>query len=265
MYWRVIGHVCHTDSFYSSFQSECLHDESYGRDVGQEVSIMTSIPRARFGEHHFESSIARRMRWAAERRTTRIEDEAYCLLGIFGVNMPLIYGEGQKAFARLLEEILKNSTDHSIFAWSYGHEPGQSRTPTTHFGSLDGVYTTLPAFPKTSKDFRYAGNVFEKRTSKRRPYRLTNLGLKMKVNLVPIQIRHLEHQQVFAVHLNCTSGERWVGDPSHAPGYKLILLKVKDLPNDPSDNLFVRLSLDPDANITAVSADVTERTVYIVT
>jgi hypothetical protein len=42
-----------------------------------------------------------RMSWAADRETTRIEDLAYYLLGIFGVNMPLLYGEGKKAFLRL--------------------------------------------------------------------------------------------------------------------------------------------------------------------
>jgi hypothetical protein len=47
------------------------------------------------------ASVARRMSWAAKRQTTRIEDVAYCLMGIFDVNMPLLYGEGEKAFIRL--------------------------------------------------------------------------------------------------------------------------------------------------------------------
>lgn len=42
---------------------------------------------------------------------------AYCLLGIFEVNMALLYGEGQKSFRRLQEEIIKISTDQSIFAF----------------------------------------------------------------------------------------------------------------------------------------------------
>jgi len=56
-------------------------------------------------------SIARRVLWAANRQTTRAEDMAYCLLGIFRINMPLLYGEGAKAFVRLQEEIMKNSND----------------------------------------------------------------------------------------------------------------------------------------------------------
>lgn len=64
-------------------------------------------------------SIAKRMSWAANRDTTRREDRAYSLMGIFGVNMPPIYGEGDKAFIRLQEEIMKKSNDQSIFTWSW--------------------------------------------------------------------------------------------------------------------------------------------------
>lgn len=63
------------------------------------------------------TSVAQRMSWAANRVTTRVEDMAYCLLGIFDVNMPLLYGEGPKAFQRLQEEIMKVSADQSLLAW----------------------------------------------------------------------------------------------------------------------------------------------------
>ncbi|KAF7562717.1 hypothetical protein G7046_g1412 [Stylonectria norvegica] len=62
-------------------------------------------------------SVATRMSWASMRMTSRLEDTAYCLMGIFGINMPLLYGEGSRAFQRLQEEILKSTTDHSILAW----------------------------------------------------------------------------------------------------------------------------------------------------
>lgn len=57
------------------------------------------------------------MSWASRRETTRIEDEAYCLLGICGINMPLLHGEGNAAFRRLQEELLRRSDDQSIFAF----------------------------------------------------------------------------------------------------------------------------------------------------
>ncbi|KAL9037907.1 MAG: hypothetical protein Q9180_003456 [Flavoplaca navasiana] len=73
--------------------------------------------QALYGEPLETYSIAQRMSWASQRVTTRSEDIAYCLLGIFDVNMPMLYGEGTKAFLRLEEEIIKQSDDHSIFAW----------------------------------------------------------------------------------------------------------------------------------------------------
>ncbi|KAH9848552.1 heterokaryon incompatibility protein-domain-containing protein, partial [Lenzites betulinus] len=68
------------------------------------------------------ASVAKRMSWAAKRQTTRVEDRAYSLLGLFGVHMSPIYGEGTNAFLRLQEEIIKHIPDQSILAW------GRSRT-----------------------------------------------------------------------------------------------------------------------------------------
>jgi hypothetical protein len=68
-------------------------------------------------------SVASKMSWAARRKTTRLEDSAYCLLGIFDVNMPLLYGEGGKAFRRLQEEIIKRHNDLTIFAWKAPRSP----------------------------------------------------------------------------------------------------------------------------------------------
>ncbi|KAI6020567.1 heterokaryon incompatibility protein-domain-containing protein, partial [Pisolithus marmoratus] len=62
-------------------------------------------------------SVAQIMSWAAERKTKRVEDRAYSLMGLFGVTMPMVYGEGKNAFRRLQLEIIKETSDHSIFAW----------------------------------------------------------------------------------------------------------------------------------------------------
>ena len=61
-------------------------------------------------------SVAKRMSWVSKRITTRKEDIVYCLLGTFGIQMTLLYGEKDNAFIRLQEEIIKQSTDHSLFA-----------------------------------------------------------------------------------------------------------------------------------------------------
>ncbi|KAI6022274.1 heterokaryon incompatibility protein-domain-containing protein, partial [Pisolithus microcarpus] len=62
-------------------------------------------------------SVAQIMSWAAGRKTTRVEDRAYSLMGLFEVNMPMVYGEGKRAFQRLQLKITRRSSDHSIFAW----------------------------------------------------------------------------------------------------------------------------------------------------
>jgi hypothetical protein len=79
-------------------------------------------------------SVAKRMSWAALRTTSREEDQAYALLGLFDVAMPLLYGEGgEKAYRRLQEEIIRSSVaaDHSILAWL-----SWSRSELETYGSL---------------------------------------------------------------------------------------------------------------------------------
>jgi hypothetical protein len=56
------------------------------------------------------------MSWASKKETTRVEDLAYCLIGMFGINMPLLYKEGERAFTRLQEEIIKVLDNYSLFA-----------------------------------------------------------------------------------------------------------------------------------------------------
>ena len=64
-----------------------------------------------------ECSIWERFSWASQRQTTLIEDRAYSLLGLFGINMPLIYGEGERAFLRLQHELIKTHDDGSFLLW----------------------------------------------------------------------------------------------------------------------------------------------------
>ncbi|KAI3540569.1 HET domain-containing protein [Colletotrichum filicis] len=97
--------------------------------LAPKIESITKIPTD-FLERNEESpairsaKIAMRMSWAARRQTTRVEDIAYSLLGIFDVNMPLLYGEGGKAFERLQIEIMKQSSDDSILAWARKGETG---------------------------------------------------------------------------------------------------------------------------------------------
>ncbi|KAI0836743.1 heterokaryon incompatibility protein-domain-containing protein [Hypoxylon sp. FL0890] len=93
-----------------------------------------------------EASIAQRMSWAANRVTTREEDMAYSLLGIFDINLPLLYGEGQKAFIRLQEEIIRQSNDDSILAWGFSYSKDTLPwTPHPITGSTCGPLARHPS------------------------------------------------------------------------------------------------------------------------
>ncbi|KAF1927545.1 uncharacterized protein M421DRAFT_421387 [Didymella exigua CBS 183.55] len=125
----------------------------------QELSAATGIPVFVLEERRSvsEVSVAERMSWAAHRQTTRTEDLAYCLLGLFDIQMPLLYGEGKKAFIRLQEEILKTTDDYSLFGWR-AHESTLStyrgllaRSPTEfrdcHFFEREESISTFPVNP----------------------------------------------------------------------------------------------------------------------
>jgi hypothetical protein len=92
---------------------EFFSDEGKGLgsriSLEQEIHKITKLPIGALRGHHLsEFSIDERMSWAENRKTTVKEDKAYCLLGIFGVFMPLIYGEGEAhASLRLKEEVQK--------------------------------------------------------------------------------------------------------------------------------------------------------------
>ncbi|ESZ93148.1 hypothetical protein SBOR_6475 [Sclerotinia borealis F-4128] len=116
------------------------------------------------------ASVSLRMFWLSRRKTTRVEDMAYCMLGIFDINMPLLYGEGTKAFLRLQEEIIKVSVDHTIFCWSWSD-------------SISPAWTNLiapsPDAFKNSQDFRRASTV-----EQASPYAMTNAGLSIRLPII---------------------------------------------------------------------------------
>ncbi|KAK0639810.1 heterokaryon incompatibility protein-domain-containing protein [Cercophora newfieldiana] len=94
------------------------------KEIGTKFSLRRAISRITGvdirvleGADPSTCTVAERMSWAASRETTRVEDKAYCLLGIFKVNMPLIYGEGARAFPRLQKEIMKTTEDYTMLAW----------------------------------------------------------------------------------------------------------------------------------------------------
>lgn len=111
-------------------------------------------------------SIAQRMSWAADRSTTREEDIAYSLLGIFRINMPLVYGEGLRAFRRLQEEIIKTYDDQSILAFN---------------NKLSGN-SVLADHPNLFREARQIQPNFAPRITP--PFSMTNAGLVIRTPLI---------------------------------------------------------------------------------
>lgn len=117
-----------------------------------------------------DTSVAKRMSWVSRRQTSREEDMAYCLLGLFDINMPLLYGEGaKKAFQRLQIEIMRNNDDESLFAWTSSQE---------HSGML----AASPSF------FTHSGNISRGWNFTRPPYSMTNKGLEFPVPKIHIPV-----------------------------------------------------------------------------
>jgi hypothetical protein len=135
----------------------------------------------------FSASIAQRLSWAADRITTRPEDIAYCLMGIFSINMPLLYGEGSRAFLRLQEEIMKSSDDQSLFVWL---------DPKAERHDQYGLLASHPRFFKTSR------NIVPTK-ERPEPYSMTNRGLRIMLPLRPILTR------------NTSTGETSLTEPSY--------------------------------------------------
>ena len=88
-----------------------VHARTLSRITGVPQHILTE------GLSSNRPCVAQIMSWAANRMTTRVEDRAYSLMGLLDENMPMLYGEGKKAFHRLQLEIIRMSNDQSIFAW----------------------------------------------------------------------------------------------------------------------------------------------------
>ncbi|KAF4954144.1 hypothetical protein FGADI_5466 [Fusarium gaditjirri] len=157
---------------------------------------MTEIRQSQLGEF----SVAQKMFWAAGRETTRPEDIAYCLLGLFDINMPLLYGEGQvEAFKRLQEEILKSTDDESIFAWRQPRYRVEGKTYWSLLASNPSAFD----LGQTSKELNGLVPNKSKYLSLRsgNSMSMTNRGLDLELPLTPFPID--TSGTIFLAFLNC--------------------------------------------------------------
>jgi hypothetical protein len=126
-------------------------------DAVFEIEELTGIPRYVLATGELrQSSVAQKMSWAAGRTTTRSEDVAYSLMGLFNVHMPMLYGEGSKSFQRLQEEIIRTTPDDSIFAW-LAEDAGVS-TLRGMFARSPKEFKTCSAVTKGEQSFTVEAN-----------------------------------------------------------------------------------------------------------
>ncbi|KAM0254902.1 hypothetical protein ACHAQJ_006339 [Trichoderma viride] len=174
-------------------------------------------------------SVAEKMSWAASRQTTRPEDMAYCLLGLFDINMPLLYGEGRvKAFKRLQEEIIKSTNDDSIYAWSYS----ESSSRRQHFWGL--LAESPSAFGRHGNDFVLKRARYLTRRSNH-VAAVSSRGLNVELALTPLPGD--KSGTIFIAVLDCDMQQ---DETSHVLTPAIILQKT----TWHSDTEFVRIRTD---------------------
>ena len=144
------------------------------REIGTRWSLRAEIERATGITYESmirpeSCSIAMKMSWASNRKTTRVEDIAYCLMGLFDINMPLLYGEGPKAFMRLQHEIVESGQDdESIFAWR------------------DARLASSGMFARSPEAFADSGDIYNMRNldPRAQPFRVTRTSIFFNRNSV---------------------------------------------------------------------------------
>lgn len=127
-------------------------------------------------------SVAQKMSWAATRESTRIEDAAYSLMGIFEINMPLLYGEEDRAFLRLQTEIINSCPDPTILAWTLPEDNSTERLekPITQYS---GVMASSPIF------FRDGADVEALSDQAIVDFSMSNRGIKLRAQFGLFRIR----------------------------------------------------------------------------
>ena len=136
------------------------------------------------------SGVGEVMSWAAQRKTTRAEDRAYSLLGLFGIYLPAMYGERNNAFHRLQVQIMESCEDDSIFAWQ---APTRFRPETLLAPSLDH-------FEGCGSRPLELDSLWDKQPRERR---MTNRGLRLEP-LLRSCYKDEWGEECFLMPLNCT-------------------------------------------------------------
>ena len=169
-------------------------------------------------------TVAEKMSWAAQRQTSRLEDQAYCLMGIFDVNMPLLYGEGKKAFIRLQQEIMRMTNDQTMFTWGFCQTMEEEQ-----YAGYFGMFASSPQKYAGCGNIKVLEPVHDKDYSKdygkdylapiRRPYHVTNIGVQITLGFIRASAHPALKRAIYAI-LPCTADGQILCFPVHTPGFE---------------------------------------------
>ena len=127
-----------------------------------------------------------KMTWAANRKTTRIEDVAYSLIGLFDISMSIAYGEGDRAFKRFMAELIQTCKEWQILVWADG----------------------LPGCPTGPSCYRTAGGAALEMLKNRQiswwgdgcgdsDFSITKRGVQVRLLIIPASVNQSVGQSIF--------------------------------------------------------------------
>ena len=215
----------------------------------QDVRMLDALSRATGIPHrdlrHFRPGtrdVHQKMMWASNRTTTRVEDIAYSLIGIFDVSLTIAYGEGQRAFYRLMEAIINRCGEWEIMAWA-----GRASADSAALPESPRCYKALgEACSATASGVSGENGLTQRAWRGDRNFIMTKQGLQLKLLIVDLpssSMKLLEGTGGTSVectrHEKCTVGvvDYWCFDTSGKgvlrPGQDHLCLLLHSDPFDP--------------------------------
>lgn len=191
-------------------------------DLEKELSAITRIDVDLLTKERPLSyySVAQKMSWAAQRETTRIEDRAYSLLGLFGLHMPLLYGEEDRAFQRLQEAIIHSTADLSIFAWKFPAEKDRLSTVLDPYErkcveskTVRGQKVTFVTgvLARSPAEFHFCGSYERIADVVVQEFSTSNIGIRTRVQMDSVYAAEDRSAYALVLPLNCASAGQPLG------------------------------------------------------
>lgn len=172
-------HLEFFDRDWREIESKSVRSHEISKITGIEHKILESGGLS--WVHSETVRIAENMSWASNRHATRTEDIAYSFMGLFDVNMPLLYGEGRKAFLRLQQEIARSAQEPSFLYWGLDQE------------ICHNVFAKSPADLATST---INEGLQQYEALQRQIFGLNNMGVQTETELIRFLFEH-----VYGIHI----------------------------------------------------------------